>query len=282
MKSLTKKFLEEFSKHWVVQKTKRRFSTILIDQAHEQHNALVKGEGGAIGLTENPTAFRRWMVVGPEMVRRLQAFECTLASSDKPTSLEDHKEGLSHQKAFQKHVCSLDTITSMGNPFCEDCPELVVTDTRDCADKSVAATVRTIVGRAKNINVICLPTKHLGAQKLVSTCSCAPDLTGIWECWRLRTGENRSNRRKTSWSKDEDQQQTRKSEEEHSMASLCKRVTKIGLFRFITLSRGMLFLCFSVRDRGVRIRRPRSSQCSKVTVHYSVDSIKPTSIAMET
>ena len=41
----------------------------------------------------------------------------------------------------------------------------------------------------------------------------------------------------------------------------------------------MLFLCFSVRDRGVRIRRPRSFQRSKVTVHYSVDSIKPTSIA---
>ena len=31
---------------------------------------------------------------------------------------------------------------------------------------------------------------------------------GIWKCWFLRRGENRSTRRKTSRSKDENQQQT--------------------------------------------------------------------------
>ena len=31
--------------------------------------------------------------------------------------------------------------------------------------------------------------------------------TGIWKCWFLRKGENRSTRRKTSWSKGENQQQ---------------------------------------------------------------------------
>ena len=40
-----------------------------IDQAHEQNNATVKGDGGAIGLTENPTALCCWMVSGPEMAR---------------------------------------------------------------------------------------------------------------------------------------------------------------------------------------------------------------------
>ena len=35
-----------------------------------------------------------------------------------------------------------------------------------------------------------------------------PDRIGIWKCWILRRGENRSTRRKTSWSKDENQQQT--------------------------------------------------------------------------
>ena len=34
------------------------------------------------------------------------------------------------------------------------------------------------------------------------------DRIGIWMCWFLRRGENRSTRRKTSWSKDENQQQT--------------------------------------------------------------------------
>ena len=35
------------------------------------------------------------------------------------------------------------------------------------------------------------------------------DRIGIWKCWFLRRGENRSTRRKTSRSKDENQQQTR-------------------------------------------------------------------------
>ena len=35
-----------------------------------------------------------------------------------------------------------------------------------------------------------------------------PDRIGIWKCWFLRRGENRSIRRKTSRSKDENQQQT--------------------------------------------------------------------------
>ena len=39
-------------------------------------------------------------------------------------------------------------------------------------------------------------------------CQCVPDRVGIWKCWFLRRGENWSTRRKTSWSKGENQQQT--------------------------------------------------------------------------
>lgn len=55
--------------HFTVQKTKRVFSAIPIDQAHEQNknNACVKGDGGAVGLTDNPSALRRWMIAGPEV-----------------------------------------------------------------------------------------------------------------------------------------------------------------------------------------------------------------------
>ena len=35
-----------------------------------------------------------------------------------------------------------------------------------------------------------------------------PDRIGIWKCWFWKRGENRSTRRKTSRSKDENQQQT--------------------------------------------------------------------------
>ena len=42
----------------------RAFSAIAIDQAHEQNNAAVKGDGDAVGLTEN-LAPKRWMVFRP-------------------------------------------------------------------------------------------------------------------------------------------------------------------------------------------------------------------------
>ena len=39
------------------------------DQIHEQLNAVVKGDGGVIGITENESALRCWMIAGPEMAR---------------------------------------------------------------------------------------------------------------------------------------------------------------------------------------------------------------------
>ena len=44
--------------HWVLSKTNNKFPAIPIDQVHEQANKDVKLAGGAVGLTENPVAFR--------------------------------------------------------------------------------------------------------------------------------------------------------------------------------------------------------------------------------
>ena len=58
----------EFSKgHFVVHKSCKEFSSIAIDQAHEQNNAVIKDDGGVIGLTEDPTKLQRWMIAGPEV-----------------------------------------------------------------------------------------------------------------------------------------------------------------------------------------------------------------------
>ena len=54
---------------FVVQKTSRRFSSIAVDQANEQNNALVKGDGGAVGLVQNLAALRRWIISGPEIIQ---------------------------------------------------------------------------------------------------------------------------------------------------------------------------------------------------------------------
>ena len=60
MKSLPSNIMKEFKDHghWVLSKTGNRFSSIPLDQVHEQANKVVKGSGGAVGLTENPAAFR--------------------------------------------------------------------------------------------------------------------------------------------------------------------------------------------------------------------------------
>ena len=53
--------------NFTVRKSRRVFSAIAIDQVHEQNNASVKGDSGAVGLTENPAALHQWMVSGSEM-----------------------------------------------------------------------------------------------------------------------------------------------------------------------------------------------------------------------
>ena len=60
MKSLPESIAREFQRegHWVLSKTGNRFSAIPFDQAHEQENKVIKSAGGAVGLTENPVAFR--------------------------------------------------------------------------------------------------------------------------------------------------------------------------------------------------------------------------------
>ena len=45
--------------NFTMKKTSRPFSAMAIDQAHEQNNASVKGDGGAVRLTENPIALKR-------------------------------------------------------------------------------------------------------------------------------------------------------------------------------------------------------------------------------
>ena len=55
--------------NFVVHKSDRNFSLLALDQAHEQNDAVIKGDGGAIGLTEDPSALRQWMMAGPEICK---------------------------------------------------------------------------------------------------------------------------------------------------------------------------------------------------------------------
>jgi hypothetical protein len=146
MKSLPVSVRDEFvqQSHWVVSKTHRKFSAMPFDQAHEQENKTVKGPGGAVGLTENPSAFRRWMLSGPEMARLLKEFEEEYIEEDDTHCLH-HEQSDSSQNKFHRQVLSLtDTIKQMGNPFTDDFQELVALDSRNCVNDSVIKTMRSI------------------------------------------------------------------------------------------------------------------------------------------
>ena len=58
----------------MVHKTDNTFSAMAIDQCHEQKNAIIKGSGGAVGLTNNPPTRRRRTVAGPEGARMITEF----------------------------------------------------------------------------------------------------------------------------------------------------------------------------------------------------------------
>ena len=108
---------EEFKAgHFTAQKTKRVFSAMPIDQAHEQNNACVKGDGGAVGLTENPSALQRWMIAGPEVARVIGEFDNLAIPENRRVDTHHHDQTASVQISFAKDVRSLLTvIEDMGN-----------------------------------------------------------------------------------------------------------------------------------------------------------------------
>ena len=129
---------------FVVHKTRNKFSGIAIDHAHEQNNALVKSDGGAVGLTENPGALRRWMVAGPEMSRLSRDVEALYLCNAYITE-SHHEQTKGTQQAFHQHVTSLvSTIEDLGNPLTEQSNDLLSLDTKDIADPSVVKTIRQI------------------------------------------------------------------------------------------------------------------------------------------
>ena len=125
------------------------FSSLPIDHAHEQNNKSVKGDGGAIGLTENMFELLRWMVAGPEIASLILEFEASQefikADRDQEPNKLHHEQAIGVQAKFSKQVSELcRVIGAMGNLFCEDSNDVLVLDTGNIVDKKVALTVKTI------------------------------------------------------------------------------------------------------------------------------------------
>ena len=123
----------EFHKgNFVIHKSRRDFSAMAIDQAHEQYNAVIKGDVGAIGLTEDPAALRRWMVAGTEVSRLLAAYEAMSRTIYIRIESRHHEANVGDQAAFFENVKAMTTVLKdMGNPFKEESSDLLSLDTKN-------------------------------------------------------------------------------------------------------------------------------------------------------
>lgn len=135
---------------FVVQKSQHLFSKISMDQNHEQENEMIKGDGGAVGLTESPAALRRWMISGPEIARGVKEFESTY-DVRKPNNTRHLEQVPCIQNAFAKDVKSLTSvIEEMGNPFGEESTDLLVLDTKEIMPECVVEAVSSAKGKGQS------------------------------------------------------------------------------------------------------------------------------------
>ena len=110
---------------------------------------MVKGSGGAVGLTQNPSAFRKWLLAGPEQARLIEEFEKQFLTEKEGEYLH-HDKGFFNKKNFKTNVLSfVEAIAEMGNPFLDQSDELLTLDLANVMDQSVVETVRTIEALGK-------------------------------------------------------------------------------------------------------------------------------------
>ena len=132
--------------NFVISRTANQFSSMGIDQCHEL-NKLVKGDGGAIGLTEDEDKLRKWMVCGPEVASIVKEFEENSAlRRTERSDFRHHEQTAFFQKRFKDHVDKLCTeFKKMRNPFlASDEDELIQLDTRDAMGPNIVKTVNQI------------------------------------------------------------------------------------------------------------------------------------------
>ena len=127
--------------HFVTQKTNNLFSMMAHDHVHEQLNAVVKGDGGIIGITENEPALRRFMVAGPETARVLSEVESRHAATK---NSPHHEQTSGTQQRFAKDVLNtVKAFNEMGNPFTETSTDLLAMDTKLIMSEDVVQAIKS-------------------------------------------------------------------------------------------------------------------------------------------
>ena len=102
----------------------------------------MKGDGGAVGLSQNPEALKRWMVAGPEMARVTAQLEASIHGVHKNLETRHHKQTKGNQVIYVLQVKGLvQVMEEMGNPFMEENKDLLRLNSRDIIDPVVACVI---------------------------------------------------------------------------------------------------------------------------------------------
>ena len=97
---------------------------------------MIKGDGGTVGLTEDASALRKWMVSGTEISHLIEQFEY---DNRVKADFRHHKETEANQTSFLTNVKQLTrTLDELGSPFNEETKDLIILDSKEIVDIKVS------------------------------------------------------------------------------------------------------------------------------------------------
>ncbi|KAJ8405993.1 hypothetical protein AAFF_G00308810 [Aldrovandia affinis] len=104
----------------------------------------------AIGVTEDPSALRRWMIAGPEVSHLVAQYEAACGTKEGTEHTSHHEETERAQRVFFENVEKLSqAMKDMGNPFQEESRDLLSLDTKDIAHHTAAELIGTHLEKCK-------------------------------------------------------------------------------------------------------------------------------------
>ena len=96
---------QEFKRgNFVVHKTNYSFSGLALNHVHEKANAIIKADSRAIGVTEDPSALRRWMTAGPKVDHQISLYETETQTKEACEHAVHHEQIFNAQKTFLENV----------------------------------------------------------------------------------------------------------------------------------------------------------------------------------
>ena len=145
---------------FMISKSRKPFSSVGIDQAHEQNNKFVKIDGGATDLLNDNAAFLKWTVAGPEIAEMVRSFRC---NDDEDTEIpHHHKDTDAFEKQFLEDVKFLcDIVRELGNLFTDTEGELLqIMSKTIMAKESVDFVKKCPFHQRKPVQRLHLSTNH--------------------------------------------------------------------------------------------------------------------------